>query len=397
MAVRLSLIVLVVAGCGGGAPRSLQRPAGSASARLGASGPLGSGSVAFVRGLSTDPDRSSHPDGLGVATGLLTGHVRIVRAPFAHGPGSVQWLSPGRLLVQDSGSGNRAVVFSARSNGLTALSGLGIRAGGGVVMVAPDRQTVATEPFRSVSCGPGAVVVGCYAPGRAVFVAHADGSARRRVASGLLRGWTPDGRLVVFSGTGSQFSLGQLATVAVSSGAQQPLLSSSSVARWTGARSVELGDLAFSADGAYVAVMAILDGGARRRQPLGAQRAIVVAHRDGTIVRVITSPAVISMLAWSPVGRQLAYTTSGFPSPHQVLLLRTPDAAPRAILAQAAHFDWITWSPDARWLLVDDPATNSWNLLRVPRQKSRPVTIRRTPRLGGSPVWCCPENHYAGS
>ena len=109
------------------------------------------------------------------------------------------------------------------------------------------------------------------------------------------------------------------------------------------------------------------------------------------------SPVVISMLAWSPAGRQLAYTTSGFPSPHQVLLLRTPDAAPRAILAQVAHFDWITWSPDARWLLVDDPATNSWNLLRLPRQKSQPVTIRRTPRLGGSPVWCCPENPYAGS
>ncbi len=36
-----------------------------------------------MRGLTTDPDRSSHPDGLGVATGLLTGHVRIVRAPFA--------------------------------------------------------------------------------------------------------------------------------------------------------------------------------------------------------------------------------------------------------------------------------------------------------------------------
>ena len=332
IAASVLLVVLVVAGCGGGAARSLHRPAGSAGARLGASDRLGSGSVAFVRGLSTDPDGSSHPDGLGVATGLFTGHVRIVQAAFARGPGSVQWLGPGRLLVQDSGKGNRAVVFSARSDGLTALPSLGIRAGGGVVMVAPDQQTVATEPFRSVSCGPGAVVVGCYTLGRLVFVNHADGSARRRVASGLLRGWTPDGRLVVFSGTGSQFSPGQLTTVAVRSGAHRPLLSSSSVARWTGARSAELGDLAFSADGAYVAVMAILDGGARRRLPLGARRAIVIAHRDGTIVRVITPPAVISMLAWSPVGRQLAYTTSGFPSPHQLFLLRTPDAAPQAIV-----------------------------------------------------------------
>ncbi len=55
------------------------------------------------------------------------------------------------------------------------------------------------------------------------------------------------------------------------------------------------------------------------------------------------------------------------------------------------------WSRDAKWLLVDDQATNSWNLLRVPRQKSQRIAIRRTARLGGTPLWCCPENHYAGS
>lgn len=194
----------------------------------------------------------------------------------------------------------------------------------------------------------------------------------------------------------SQFSPGLFTTVDVSSGAQRPLISSAGVARWTGASDAELVDLAFSADGAYVAVMAILDGGARRRLPLGAQRVIVIAHRNGTIARVVTSPAVISMLAWSPAGRQLAYTTSGFPSPHQVFLLRNPEASPRAIFTQVAHFDWITWSPDAKWLLVDDEATNSWNLLRVPRPRSQRIAIRRTSRLGGSPIWCCPENHYAG-
>jgi len=189
-------VVHAVAACGGGAVRPSHRSAEPHGERLGASRRTGSGSVAFVRGLSTDPESgSSRPDGLGVVTGLLTGHVRIVAARFAHGPDSVQWLGPGRLLVQNSARGvsDRAVVFSARSDGLAALPGLGIRAGGGVVIVAPDQQTVATDPFRTVSCGPGAVVTGCSRPGGVVFVTHADGTARHRVATGLLRGWTPTG------------------------------------------------------------------------------------------------------------------------------------------------------------------------------------------------------------
>jgi hypothetical protein len=109
------------------------------------------------------------------------------------------------------------------------------------------------------------------------------------------------------------------------------------------------------------------------------------------------------MFAWSPRGHQLAYTTSGFPAPHELYVLTDPRAAPWRVLSQVPHFDWVTWSPDNRWLLIDNEHEHSWELLRLPGHPQArivagaAVPTRRLRRLGGAPLWCCPQDHYGGS
>jgi Tol biopolymer transport system component len=118
----------------------------------------------------------------------------------------------------------------------------------------------------------------------------------------------------------------------------------------------------------------------------------VVARADGTIIRLLTSPYIISMFAWSPVGHRLGWTTSGFPDPHQLFVLDGPRAEPRKVYVGGGHFDWITWSPDGNRILLDrEDGLNLWLVLDPDRQE-RPVAL---PRLGGAPLWCCPPNAFA--
>ena len=106
---------------------------------------------------------------------------------------------------------------------------------------------------------------------------------------------------------------------------------------------------------------------------------------------MVTSPYVISMFAWSPRGHRLAYTTSGSSEPHQLFLINTPHSTPQRLFQTTnRHFDWITWSPDNQWLLIDDEQAGHWRLLST----VRPTNTRLLPRLGGRPLWCCPQNPY---
>jgi hypothetical protein len=104
-------------------------------------------------------------------------------------------------------------------------------------------------------------------------------------------------------------------------------------------------------------------------------RAIVIATKGGRIVRFITSTDLIWMFAWSPHGHELAYTTSG----------------------------WVTWSPDDRWLLFDNEDLGEWDLFRLVGHRqvrlldAATVPTRRLPRLGGQPLWCCPQERYGGA
>lgn len=142
----------------------------------------------------------------------------------------------------------------------------------------------------------------------------------------------------------------------------------------------------WSADRRYVA--ALVAG--KWPKEAKAFNGFVIAHADGTPIRVVTSPYLISMFAWSPRGHELAWTTSGFPDPHELFVLDEPESKPRRLFATGArHFDWIAWSPDGSKLLLDDEHAGHWRLFPVDETGSE------LPRLGGRPLWCCPVNAYS--
>jgi len=310
------------------------------------------------------------------------------------GGGGLSWVSPNRLLVATPGpaipNAGSARMFALSGGLLNALSVTQPGPLNTSYVWSPDARTVAFEPISGAS--------------NRVFVERADGSDPHQVASGVLSGWSPDGRLVLFTGGYGEFNPGAYVTLDLGSRRRRTLLSSSQLAAYAHARDAELGESAYSADGRYLAIRALLAGfpGAAKL-PLGGERVIVIARADGSIVRVITSRYVISMFAWSPHDHQLAYTTSGFPVPHELYVLRSPRARPWRIFSQAEHFDWVTWSPDDRWLLVDNEHRGEWELLRLTGHREAgkldgaSVPTRRLPRLGGTPLWCCPQDHYGGA
>ncbi|MEA2210634.1 MAG: hypothetical protein QOF83_582 [Solirubrobacteraceae bacterium] len=411
--VGVALAVLAVSACGGGSHRPARRPGSAVRRASGATGVVGrlrAGGVAFIIGASTDPYGDSRPRGFGVASGLIGGRLHSVEVSARRGPFAVTWLGIGRLGSESfDGHAAAGVLYAVGGGRLVWLGGLPLRPGEDNFVWSPNRTLIATQRSVRVSCGPGVTRrvarAGCTAPGRTIVVERADGSYRHPVATGLfLTGWAADGRLVLFNGNDSQFGANRYVTLELRSGRRRTVLFSGAVAGYAHARHAALDQLAYSADGRYLAALALLSGfpGAAKL-PLGAERVIVIARSDGSIVRLITSTDVISMFAWSPRGDQLAYTTSGFPVPHELYVLRRPRARPWRILSQSDHFDWVTWSPDDRWLLIDNEHQHAWELLRLSgHQQARifagaAVPTRRLARLGGQPLWCCPQDHYGGS
>lgn len=177
-----AVVVLGLSACGGGSDRPAE------------------GGVAFVIGASTDPYGSSHPRGFGVATGLLGGRLHSATERVPPTPPQITWLGRNRLVV---GNGNwflkssPATLFVFRGGRLERLRAPSLRPDENTFAWSPNRKLIAAQPWLRVSCGPEARPgLLCTTSGRAVFVERSDGSDRHRVARGLLRGWTPDGRLL---------------------------------------------------------------------------------------------------------------------------------------------------------------------------------------------------------
>lgn len=400
---RIAFVVLAVAACGGsqhtshGARAAVARPA----TRVQASHRQPVGGVAFIIGASTDPYGDSRPMGFGVLSGVLSHHSRVADIHMPSGPLDLAWLGTGRLVVSRStpDQDSSATLYAFAGNRLAPLGDSPLRAGAATGAWSPNSALIATQPPVRVSCGSGAVAGSvCTAPRDTIFVEHVDGSDRHAVGRGWLRAWASNNRIAVFRGGNTQFSKGSVLTLDLRSDAEHKILTSQQVGAYMHVSHAQLGDLAYSADGRYLAVLASFPGNGG----VGI-RAIVITHANGKIVRVITSTDIISMLAWSPHGHLLAYTTSGFPAPHELYILTSPRAQKWRVLSQSAHFDWVTWSPDDRWLLIDNQRLHTWDLLRLTGHKQAgmlagaAVPMRRLPRLGGEPQWCCPEAHFAGS
>ena len=339
--------------------------------------------VLYGIGLSTDPYGTSRPRGVGVAFGMQGGRPRtsVLRG---RGLRNETWVDDGRAIAVDfPGHMPRHRTVQVGRVAVTA-GGAPVARRALTPLWSPDGRWIAH--LRAVPCRPPVARQPCYRAGRRTFVVDARRpSSRPAAVPGQAMAWTPAGRLVMARGANFE-------AVERSGDGRATLVSGAEVARRAGARPGRFASAPiWSPDGRHLAAIAYL------RQPRALTRrrvgTVVVASGDGRVVeRVFHSPYVISMIAWAPVGHRLAWTTSGFPDPHELFVAdldrRFP---PRRLLSTGRHFDWVTWSPDGRRLLVDDENDDSWRLVSaVGLARSRALE-----RLGGRPQWCCPQNAFA--
>jgi WD40-like Beta Propeller Repeat len=343
------------------------------------------GAILYSIGVSTDPYGGSSPRGFGVVTSFGTARQRNheVRNRGLGSFGGTDWIDQERILVPRKAPPFRRPLVYRFSGGQLQRVGPSplplLEAG---QAWSPDGRWIASEPIERCKKDQ-RTIWECYRNSGRIYLYHADGSHRRALGPGHFDHWTPDGRLLV-----TDTVRGDLyASLDVRTGKRTLPIAPRRVADLARRDKVGVGPPRWSADRRYLAARI----GASWPKKAKIMGALVVAHADGRPIRIITSPYIISMFAWSPVGHRLAYTTSGFPDPHELFVVASPEAKPvRLFSTGARHFDWITWSPDGRLLLVDDEHANVWRLM----PSAGPRRIRALPRLGGRPLWCCPVNAY---
>jgi hypothetical protein len=345
----------------------------------------GRSNLLYTKGASTDPYGSSRPSGFGIVADPATSMQSVVQVsnPELGWFYGAAWLGDERVVVPRNGPPLRApLIYRFSGRRLQLIGPAPVPPREFLPLWSPDGRLIATEPV--VPCDKRQRSVWkCYRSSARVLVRQADGSHPRQVATGQVDSWTPDGRLLITN----RNSTASYEAVDIRSGRRSLPISTRNLPALVGKKSVIVGPARWSADGRFIAAMLR----APWRNADTTHGAIVIARADGLPLRVLRSRYVISMFAWAPVGHRLAYTTSGFPSPHELFLVETPRAIPVRLFATARHFDWITWSPDGRRLLLDDRLARRWRLFAI-HSRSAPRTLRR---LGGRPLWCCPVNRYA--
>jgi hypothetical protein len=343
------------------------------------------GVVLYTIGVSTNHYGTSSPRGFGVVVDLGTAAAkhREVRSDDLGSFHGAEWIGRDRILVPRGGPPFRPpLIFRLAAGKLVREGPSPLPALDTQQEWSPDGRLVASK--RIEPCEPNQRPRWrCYRQADDVYLQAADGSDRRVVWEGYLDSWTPDGRLIVTAGGAHRYLVFDPRT-----GRTTIPLSRQRAASAAGVKRASLLEPPrWSADGRYLAAMVA------GQWPKSANvfHALVIASADGNPVRVVTSPYVISMFAWSPRGHRLAWTTSGFPTPHELFVLDDPNGTPRRLFAADRHFDWISWSPEGRRLLLDDENAGRWLLLTTAGRRS----VERHPRLGGRPYWCCPVNAYS--
>lgn len=342
--------------------------------------------VLYGIGVSTDPHgASSAPTGFGVATGLISGPPTRdeVEDPIWCSS-EVEWLEQGAILVprRDGSSPCADVSVFRFPEGHLVESDPALTVPFDDVWRAawsPNLSLVAFEPSELMADGG-------IRPSGVIMVSDPQGEDQREIVRGHLAGWTADGRILYSTGLLFEFVTGDYMAVDPATGDASIVLPRDKLASWLKDPDVTMSKPAWSADGRYLATRVRLSPSQEALQ------AVVVAEAaTGNFVEAFTSPYAISMLAWSPNDHRLAYTTSGFPTPHEIFVVSLADDEERLLFSASRHFDWITWSPDGQWLLLDDEESGHWRLLDPEMQ----VQEILAPRLGGRPIWCCPVNSYS--
>ena len=351
--------------------------------------------VVYGIGISTDTYGQSHPRGFGVATGILDGgvakdEIRSLGLGWYPWP---SWLDTERIVVPQRAPFLPPLIFRFRAGALDRVGRAPLRRLELRAIWSPDATRIAIEPAVFVDCGQGAR---CTRDGGVVYVARSDGSRRRLVWRGHLVGWAPDGRLLVSDRLYTRYF-----ALNLPGGSTREVVPRQRLQLFARVRGGIDSKPIWSADRRFIAAYASFFWPKKvRRQKVNT---FVIARADGRVIRLVSSRYVISMLTWSPVGHRLAYTTSGFPNPHELFVLDEPGTRPRKIFGTSArHFDWVTWSPEGRHLLLDD-ANWGFDPGRPGRRPpGRWMTFdvatgnltRELARLGGRPIWCCPEGSY---
>lgn len=344
------------------------------------------GAVLYTIGVSTDPYGSSSPGGFGVVVDFGTAAEKKleVRSRDLGSFAGAEWIGERRILVpRDAPPFRPPLRFRVDGGSLVREGPSPLPPLDAQQEWSPDGRLVASKAIEPCERNQRPRWK-CYRQADAIYLQAADGSARRKIAAaGLLDSWTPDGRLIVTTGRGHA----RWYALDVRTGDRSVPIPARPVIRLATMVRGQVGAPRWSADRRYLAAMVA----GRWPKTANVFTAVVIAHADGRPIRVITSPYVISMFAWSPRGHRLAWTTSGFPTPHELFVLDQPTGEPRRLFAADPHFDWIAWSPDGRRLLLDDENGGRWLLITAAGRRN----VKERARLGGRPFWCCPVNAYA--